>query len=87
LFVEHPQTPPYFSGAQSFSASARTLLLDIQHLHLKNGKISMQLKNKFKKFLMTKHGNKHFVYEFHVQKIIQVWGWNEWDWILIPLLE
>jgi hypothetical protein len=85
LFVEHPQTPPYFSGALSFSASARILLLDIQHLHLKNGKISVQLKNKFRKFPMTKHGINHFVCECHVQKIIQVWGWNEWDGILIPL--
>jgi len=87
LSVEHPQTPPYFSGALNFSASARTLLVDIQHLHLKNGKISMQLKNKFRKFLVTKHGIKHFVYECHVQKMIQVWGWNEWDWIRIALLE
>lgn len=87
MFVEHPQTPPYFSGALSLSASARTLLLDIQHLHLKNGKISMQLKNKFRKFLVTKHGIKHFVYEFHVQKMIQIWGWNEGDRILIALLE
>jgi len=47
----------------------------------------MQLKNKFRKFLVTKHGIKHFVYECHVQKMIQVWGWNEWDWIRIALLE
>jgi len=87
LFVEHPQTPPYFSGALSFSASARTLLLDIQHLHLKNGKISIQLKKQVQKVSYNKHGIKHFVYVCHVKKMIQEWGWNEGDRILIALLE
>jgi hypothetical protein len=31
----------------------------------------MQLKNKLKKFLVTKHVIKHFVYECHVQKMIR----------------
>jgi hypothetical protein len=54
---------------------------------MKNRKIPVQLKNKFKKFLMTKHDIKHFMYNCHVQKMVQIWGWNEWDWVLIALLE
>jgi len=36
---------------------------------------------------MTERGIKHFVYDYHVQKMIQIWGWNEGDRILIALLE